>query len=116
NEAMAAGLPVLLSDRVNAANDLLQEGINGFGFSPLDVDSIAKAIFKFINLDNKAKEAMSANSLNIIDSMTYEKMGAQLLDALLSIKQQKNKPPGILASLIISLWYGRYNKSGWDKL
>jgi glycosyltransferase involved in cell wall biosynthesis len=116
NEAMAAGLPVLLSHNVNAAKDLLKEGINGFGFDPLDVNSMADAISKYINSDIQAKKSMSNSSLEIIDLMSYENMGVQLFDALISIKQQKNKRPGLLASLVINLWYGRYNKSGWDKL
>ena len=116
NEAMATGLPVLLSDQINAAKDLLKEGVNGFGFNPLDVNNMADAISKYIDLDIEKKELMSNKSLNIIDSMSYEKMGLQLLDALISIQQQKNKPPGVLASFIINLWYGRYNKAGWDKL
>ncbi|WP_228024047.1 glycosyltransferase family 4 protein [Synechocystis salina] len=34
NEAMAAGLPVLVSNRCGCYPDLVQEGINGFGFDP----------------------------------------------------------------------------------
>jgi glycosyltransferase involved in cell wall biosynthesis len=34
NEAVAAGLPVLLSDRCGAAADLLVEGENGYSFNP----------------------------------------------------------------------------------
>ena len=36
NEAMAAGLPVLVSDRCGCAPDLVAEGINGFTFPPED--------------------------------------------------------------------------------
>ncbi|MBS1504367.1 MAG: glycosyltransferase, partial [Bacteroidetes bacterium] len=32
NEALAAGLPVLLSNKINARNSLLREGVNGFAF------------------------------------------------------------------------------------
>jgi glycosyltransferase involved in cell wall biosynthesis len=116
NEAMAAGLPVLLSYTVNAARDLLKEGVNGFGFYPTDINNMADAISKYINSDIKTKELMSDNSLDIISSMSYQNMGAQLFEALISIKQQKNKQSGLLASIAINLWYGRYNKSGWDKL
>ncbi len=34
NEAMAAGLPVLVSNRCGCFEDLVMEGINGFGFDP----------------------------------------------------------------------------------
>jgi glycosyltransferase involved in cell wall biosynthesis len=34
NEAMAAGLPVLVSNRCGCFEDLILEGVNGFGFDP----------------------------------------------------------------------------------
>lgn len=36
NEAMAAGLPVLVSNRCGCFDDLIIEGVNGFGFDPTD--------------------------------------------------------------------------------
>jgi glycosyltransferase involved in cell wall biosynthesis len=44
NDAMAAGLPELLSHNINAAKFLLKEAINGFGFNPADEAEITKAI------------------------------------------------------------------------
>lgn len=41
NEAMASGLPVLVSDRCGCAVDLVQEGRNGFCFDPLDAQKLA---------------------------------------------------------------------------
>jgi 1,2-diacylglycerol 3-alpha-glucosyltransferase len=41
NEAMAAGLPVLVSDRCGCAPDLVRPGANGFTFDPFDVDAMA---------------------------------------------------------------------------
>src|SRR5262249_59830905 len=34
NEAMAAGLPVLVSERCGCGPDLVREGVNGFTFDP----------------------------------------------------------------------------------
>ena len=34
NEAMASGLPVLVSDKCGCADDLVREGVNGFTFDP----------------------------------------------------------------------------------
>ena len=42
NEAMASGLPVLVSDRCGCAVDLVQEGRNGFTFDPGDVEALAQ--------------------------------------------------------------------------
>jgi glycosyltransferase involved in cell wall biosynthesis len=42
NEAMASGLPVLVSNRCGCAPDLVQERVNGFTFDPLDVEQLAR--------------------------------------------------------------------------
>jgi len=116
NEAMAAGLPVLLSHNINASKYLLKEGVNGYGFDPLNVADIAQVIKKYIDTDITSKQLMSANSLEIIDDMSYEKMGIQLAKALQIITEQKYKRPSFLAAQIINTWNGRYNTTGWDKL
>jgi 1,2-diacylglycerol 3-alpha-glucosyltransferase len=41
NEAMACGLPVLVSRTVGAAHDLVEEGRNGFTFDPRDAEQLA---------------------------------------------------------------------------
>ena len=41
NEAMAAGLPVLVSRRCGCAYDLVEEGITGWTFNPYDVEELA---------------------------------------------------------------------------
>lgn len=41
NEAMAAGLPVLVSDKCGCARDLVVHGGNGFVFDPLQPDTLA---------------------------------------------------------------------------
>jgi glycosyltransferase involved in cell wall biosynthesis len=116
NEAMAAGLPVLLSGRINAAHDLLQEGINGFGFDPVDVNAIYNAILKYINMDSPLKEKMGNASLKLVDAFSFERMGKQLADELTKLCNKPYISPGIIAATIISLWYGRYNTAGWDKI
>jgi glycosyltransferase involved in cell wall biosynthesis len=116
NEAMAAGLPVLLSRTVNAATDLLKDGQNGFGFDAFNINDIAAAILKYAQLDDSAKAKMGASSLDIIAGMSYEKMAEQLMAALAVINAKPYKRPGLIATAIINNWHGRYNTSGWDKL
>jgi glycosyltransferase involved in cell wall biosynthesis len=116
NEAMAAGLPVLLSARINAANDLLQEGINGFGFDPTDVSVIYTTILKYINTDDLLKEQMGNASLKLVDAFSFERMGKQLADELNRLYAKPYISLGIIAATIISSWYGRYNTTGWDEI
>lgn len=42
NEAMASGLPVIISNRCGCASDLVQEGVNGFTFDPANIDQLAE--------------------------------------------------------------------------
>ncbi|MFD2146830.1 glycosyltransferase family 4 protein [Mucilaginibacter antarcticus] len=115
NEAMAAGLPLLLSNKINASVALLTEGENGFVFSPDDVENIASQIMKFINLDQSAKKAMSKRSLEIINAMNYENMGVELLAVLNKMATQKSKKATFPGSLFLRYWSGSYNTAGWNK-
>ena len=46
NEAMASGLPILVSYRCGCAADLLQDGLNGYTFDPHDVRGLASLMFR----------------------------------------------------------------------
>jgi glycosyltransferase involved in cell wall biosynthesis len=41
NEAMASGLPVIVSNRCGCCEDLVEDGVNGFTFDPFDEDRLA---------------------------------------------------------------------------
>ncbi|MXV17408.1 glycosyltransferase family 4 protein [Hufsiella ginkgonis] len=116
NEAMAAGLPVLLSSRINAGKYLLHEDINGFGFDPTATREISAAILKYIRLKADKKREMADNSLSIINTMSYQHMGNELVKALHNIAVKRYKKPGFLSSILVNLWRGRYNTAFWDKL
>ena len=113
---MASGLPLLISNKINASNTLLKEGLNGFGFEPSNVKNIAEKIIAFMDLSLEEKVKMSANSSKIINCMDYENMGIELVNALAKAEKMKNRKPGLLATVLINTWHGRYNTSGWDKL
>jgi glycosyltransferase involved in cell wall biosynthesis len=65
NEAMAAGLPVLVSRRCGCAVDLVAEGKNGLLFDPFQTEDIAHAMWRIAHGDVDCK-AMGARSLDII--------------------------------------------------
>lgn len=46
NEAMAAGLPVLVSNRCGCARDLISEGVNGFTFPPDDCATLTDLMLR----------------------------------------------------------------------
>lgn len=46
NEAMAAGLPVIVSNRCGCFEDLVIEGVNGFGFNPENQQELTNLMIK----------------------------------------------------------------------
>lgn len=69
NEAMEAGLPVIVSDRVGARKTLVQHGVNGLVFQAGNSKNLAS---KLVYLDNnpEVREDMSKASLSIIKQHT----------------------------------------------
>jgi glycosyltransferase involved in cell wall biosynthesis len=71
NEAMAAGLPLVLSDRVGAAPDLLVDGANGRLVPAGDATRLAAAMDEIAN-DADLRARMGAESRRIIASWGHE--------------------------------------------
>ena len=69
NEAAACGLPLVLSDRVGAAPDLLRDGENGFLVATDDVSAAAEALRTLADLSTRAR--MGARSAEIARGWGY---------------------------------------------
>lgn len=81
NEAMACGLPVLVSRTCGCAPDLVQEGVNGFTFDPQDVDALARLLLR-ISSGPMDLAAMGEASRHIISAYSPESFAANLLAAI----------------------------------
>jgi glycosyltransferase involved in cell wall biosynthesis len=71
NEAAACGLPLVLSDRVGAAPDLLVDGENGALVAAGDVHATAAALARYAS-DGAAREAAGTRSREIVRGWGYE--------------------------------------------
>lgn len=71
NEAAAAGLPLVLSDRVGAAHDLLEDGRNGILLPAGDAAAAGDAI-RALAADPDRRRAMGAASLDVVRGWGYE--------------------------------------------
>lgn len=80
NEAMASGLPVIVSNHCGCAPDLVREGVNGFTFDPYDVDALADLMLK-ISSDACARRAMGKASREIISHWTPETFARNMIKA-----------------------------------
>lgn len=81
NEAMACGLPVLVSRACGCAPDLVQEEVNGFSFAPHDVEALARLLLR-ISSGEMDLAAMGQASRHIISALTPDLFAANLLKAV----------------------------------
>lgn len=75
NEAMSAGLPVVVSDACGAAEDLVVEGRNGFVFRNMDVSALADSLERLMASD---MTLMGHASREMIQGWTSQRSAANL--------------------------------------
>jgi glycosyltransferase involved in cell wall biosynthesis len=66
NEAMAAGLPVIVSDAAGCSVDLVRDGENGFTYPCGDVHTLAERLAAVAHLDDDARRAFGTRSREIV--------------------------------------------------
>jgi glycosyltransferase involved in cell wall biosynthesis len=83
NEAMACGLPILISDQVGVwgEGDIVRDGENGFVLPVGDIDRLAGALDRLAD-DPLLRARMGARSLEIIGTWNYERDIEGILSAL----------------------------------
>ncbi len=77
NEAMAAGLPVIVSDRCGCAEDLVISGQNGFIFDPTSNEQLTACLHRFEKLSADALSEMGAFSAHTIEPYSPETLAAK---------------------------------------
>jgi 1,2-diacylglycerol 3-alpha-glucosyltransferase len=97
NEAMASGLPVLVSNRCGCSADLVREGRNGHTFDPFHVEAMAEALLKLPS-DPAQLDRMGRASRQIIAAWGVRAFGEGLLEAarmvLARVGRHDFGPPG----------------------
>ena len=82
NEAMAAGLPVLVSKRCGCVRDLVEEGRNGFTFDPYKVEELSGLMLRLASLPETERGAMGGAGQEIISRWTPERFAENLEKAV----------------------------------
>lgn len=70
NEAMCAGLPVIVSSEIGCAVDLVRPGENGFTFEARDIEGLTRALRPIVS-NAGLRRAMSRKSVEIIQRWSY---------------------------------------------
>jgi glycosyltransferase involved in cell wall biosynthesis len=86
NEAMAAGLPVLVSTGSGCVTDLVQEGMNGYSFESTDTERLSHLMAK-VSSDESLRRNMGSRSKEISDDWHPDRFGNALVLALESAKE-----------------------------
>lgn len=80
NEAMAAGLPVLVSRNCGCVQDLVEDGVNGYAFDPEDVAGLAALMDQMASADCD-RAAMGAASRAIVGRWSPARFADGLIEA-----------------------------------
>jgi 1,2-diacylglycerol 3-alpha-glucosyltransferase len=77
NEAMAAGLPVIVSIRCGCVDDLVEHRVNGFVFDPFRMEDLVEALFQ-LEAAHQTGQAMGAHSRRIISRYSPEAWASEV--------------------------------------
>lgn len=108
NEAMATGLPVVVSNQVGCASTLVKEGVNGYTFSPNNVNELADLLVKMDTLGAIERREMGEKSKEIINEWGLDRFCQGAYDAIQFVSGSTAKNPGMVTRLILKIWKGRY--------
>ncbi len=84
NEAMAAGLPVLVSEKCGSAPDLVLNGENGYSFNPSDVGEMTYKMSKFVNNPELISE-FGEKSKEIIQRFSPKQVAREMYEGFKSV-------------------------------
>ena len=101
NEAMASGLPVLVSNRVGCAQDLVQEGINGFTFDPMNVSELSDMMVKISEMPPVILSGFGDASQRLIADWRPERFASGLRSACEKALEIGPKRGGLMDRLLL---------------
>jgi glycosyltransferase involved in cell wall biosynthesis len=81
NEAMNFGLPVVVSDRVGSAADLVRQGENGLVVAHQDVPGLARGLERLIDSESMRRRFGDV-SRDIVSTYTYDRTADGLVSAV----------------------------------
>ena len=109
NEAMAAGLPVLVSQRAGCVPELVYPGVNGYVCDPLDTEDMARYMgamsSQAVDVDK-----MGEASRRIVSSYTPEIWAQTLVDCIDQTlhSKQRNMEKGAFRWLSPGFWFQKH--------
>lgn len=106
NEAMAVGLPVVVSNRCGCVPQLVREGENGYTFDPKNVELLA-GLMKKMASEDVDRQAMGLKSQEIIAGWSPERFGDGVRQAVKAAMSSPKRKLSVINRLIFGFlaWY-----------
>ena len=101
NEAMASGLPVLVSRRCGCAGDLVAEGENGFLLDLRDVGEMAGKLRQVAEMGREERERMGRRSREIVEGYGPEQFAGGMEKAVEAGIRHGNGRKGVMERLLL---------------
>ena len=107
NEAIASGLPVIVSERCGCVPDLVQG--NGFTFDPTNEGELAARLFEMASFSDEQRKHLGDTSYRIAANFAPERFGEGLEHAASMAMEVSQKRLGVIdrAILIATVRFGR---------
>jgi 1,2-diacylglycerol 3-alpha-glucosyltransferase len=108
NEAMASRLPILASNLVGCASTLVEDGINGFNFSPYDESRLIELLLQASEMKENRRIEMGKRSEEIISDWDLDRFCNGTYNAIKFVSVSRKRPLDIISKILIKIWKGRY--------
>jgi glycosyltransferase involved in cell wall biosynthesis len=100
NEAMASGLPVIISDACGCVPELVHDNINGYIIDPYNREGLSEIFFSVSSSPNETCK-MGEKSKKIIASFDSDAFGKGLFEAIGKATKSNRKKSGWITKFII---------------
>jgi glycosyltransferase involved in cell wall biosynthesis len=101
NEALACGLPVLVSDRCGCTPTLVRDGRNGRAFDPYNADAIANCLLDMTRSSAESRQEMGHRSQQVAAEFGTDRFATGLQAASVAALSSRAKVPRVMDRLLV---------------
>jgi glycosyltransferase involved in cell wall biosynthesis len=101
NEALASGLPVIVSNRCGCVPELVKDGINGFTFDPGDQEQLTSRLLEMASFSQERREELGKAGSRIVAEFGPERFADGLLRAAESAVELGPRKPTVFQRVLL---------------